>query len=99
MPHRVRFHREAELDVTAATLWYDEQRPGLGSEFLSHLDSILGRIAEMPLQFPVTEGAVRRALLNRFPYGIYFVLIGEEAQVLAVLHMIRHPDTVKARQP
>jgi hypothetical protein len=33
---------------------------------------VLGRIREMPLQFPEVGQGVRRALLRRFPYGVYF---------------------------
>src|SRR5438093_2943716 len=98
MPFRLRFHPAAELDVLAATLWYDEQRAGLGSEFLEHLTSLLERIAEAPLQFPVIEGLIRRALLRRFPFGVYFVTIDEAVTVLAVLHLHRHPDTWKPRR-
>jgi plasmid stabilization system protein ParE len=40
---------------------------------------------------------VRRALLNRFPYSIYFAIGDSETEVIAVLHQHRHPNTWKSR--
>ena len=97
MPLPLRFHPEADLDVLNATLWYEEQRRNLGVEFLDQLSVLFERVAIMPLQFPAIDDPVRRALLHRFPYGVYFNPTGEEVTVLAVLHLFRHPDTWKPR--
>jgi hypothetical protein len=94
----LRFHPEADLDVLNATLWYEEQRLGLGTEFLEQLSFLFERIANMPFQFPAIDGPIRRALLHRFPYGVYFDPKNEEVNVLAVLHLLRYPDTWKERR-
>ena len=67
MPFPLRFHPEADYDVLSATMWYEEQRLGLGEEFLDQLSSLLVRVANIPFQFPAIDGPVRRALLRRFP--------------------------------
>jgi len=99
MPLPLRFHPEADFDVLSATMWYEEQRLGLGEQFLDQLSSLLVRVANMPFQFPAIDGPVRRALLRRFPYGVYFDPTGEQVKVLAILHLLRHPDTWKERRP
>lgn len=88
--------QRAQADVRDAALWYEDRRPGLGSEFILHFDSLLERIAQNPLQFPAIGTDVRRALLRRFPYAVYFVVV-DRPVVIAVLHQHRHPDTWKAR--
>ena len=98
MPFSLRFHPEPNLDILNATLWYEEQRPGLGGEFLDQLSSVFARVEIGPLQFPSIDGSVHRALLHRFPYGVYFDPTGEEVKVLAILHLFRHPDTWKKRR-
>jgi len=65
---------EAELDVSEAAGWYEHERPGLGHRFLDELGELLVRIESSPLQFPEIEKGVRRGLLRRFPYGVYFVV-------------------------
>jgi toxin ParE1/3/4 len=63
---------EAELDVIDAVVWYENQRIGLGSEFLTELDSAMSRMADKPLSFPKIKDYIRRVLLHRFPYSVYF---------------------------
>lgn len=88
---------EAELDIAEASFWYENERPGLGSELLAEIDYLFERIVENPLQFPEIERGVRRGLLRRFPYGVYFIAEAQAPTVLAVLHLRRHPDTWKSR--
>lgn len=86
----------AEADIREAALWYESQRPGLGSEFTLRFDALVERIAESPLQCPEIGSGVRRALLGRFPYAVYFV-VAPSPVIIAVLHQRRHPDTWKQR--
>jgi plasmid stabilization system protein ParE len=88
----LRIQPEAAQDIEDAAVWYEGRRAGLGLEFLDELDRVLERITEMPRQFPLANATHRRGLLRRFPYGVYFLLEGEVATVIAVLHMHRHPD-------
>lgn len=88
---------QSDLDIQAAAVWYEDQQSGLGTRFLDELDLVFQRIAESPLQFPQLEDDVRRALLRRFPYGVYFLAESEAVKVLAVLHLHRQPDMWKSR--
>jgi plasmid stabilization system protein ParE len=89
---------EAELDVLEAALWYEGERPGLGEEFLRALRRLYERISETPLHFPKVRGETRRALLDRFPYGVFFVLTEEEFTVIAVLDLRRDPAIWQRRR-
>jgi plasmid stabilization system protein ParE len=97
MPPRLRIERDAGHDISEAALWYEDRRPGLGLEFLEQIDLIFERIAQSPFQFPRIEGNTRRALLGRFPYGIYFEVEEDRVAIQAVLHLHRHPDSWKDR--
>ncbi|MGD0693836.1 MAG: type II toxin-antitoxin system RelE/ParE family toxin [Terriglobia bacterium] len=88
---------QAELDVSDATAWYEERRGGLGDEFLGELDSILQRVIKSPFQFPEIKVDVRRALLRRFPYSVYFRVTTEIVELIAVLHQHRDPRTWEKR--
>ncbi len=97
MKHRLEIRSKAEDDIREAVRWYERERAGLGARFLDQLEALLERIGEHPLQFPEIEAGVRRGLVNRFPYGVYFITEEERIVVLAVLHLHRHPDTWKHR--
>ena len=91
MTRRLTILPQAELDVSDAAAWYEERRTGLGDEFLDELDSVLRRVIKDPLQFPPVKNHIRRALLRRFPYSVYFGVTGETVELVAVLHQHRDP--------
>lgn len=64
----------ADLDVAAAFQWYEGEEPGLGLEFLDQLSAAYHRIVADPLKYQNLESGIRRALLRRFPYAVYFAV-------------------------
>ena len=97
MTRRFTILPQAELDVSDAAAWYERRRTGLGYEFLDELDSVLRRVIKDPLQFPKIKNQLRRALLGRFPYSVYFGLTRETVELVAVLHQRRDPRTWERR--
>ncbi len=95
--NELRVRPEAELDAFEAALWYESERPGLGAEFLQTVRQTFRRIAEGPLQFPLISPEVRRAIVDRFPFGAFFVVDGVTATVVAVMHLHRHPSSWQGR--
>lgn len=72
MKRNVRLREEADRDLAAAASWYERQREGLGHEFLDEALSAFQLISEQPLTYPVVHRSTRRALMTRFPFGIFF---------------------------
>lgn len=68
-----------------------------GSAFVSAVDAIVARIAAQPLQFPIVHASVRRALVRRFPYALFFRLEAEGAYVVACFHTSRAPSGWRRR--
>jgi toxin ParE1/3/4 len=91
MAHRLVVSRRAEREAGEAYEWYEEQLPGLGSEFLSSLDAQLALIQEAPGLYVEVIPGVRRALLSHFPYGVFYGSRGEIIAILAVVHTSRSP--------
>ena len=81
----------ADLDVAAAYQWYESERPGLGRQFLDQLEAAYDRIAQDPVGYQDLESGIRRVLLRRFPYAVYFAVESDVVVVLAVLHVSRNP--------
>lgn len=81
----------ADLDVEAAFQWYENERPGLGVEFLDELRATYDWIVEGPLKYQEISSGIRRVLVRRFPYAVYFAIEVDVIVVLAVLHASRDP--------
>lgn len=81
----------AEHDIRSAFEWYESQRAGLGAEFLATLRERLEAVRDHPESSPVLYRGIRRAVLSRFPYLIFYVFRPDRVSVLAVLHHARNP--------
>ena len=97
MTLEVRIRPEAELDLADATLWYEERRSELGRQFLDEAASTFSLIAETPHLYPIVHRNTRRALMHRFPFGIYYQVEATAVVILAVMHGSRHPHRWKRR--
>jgi toxin ParE1/3/4 len=73
----------AAADVEVAYGWYEAQSDGLGEEFLSVLDRTLEDLRAHPDAAPEVHGPVRRKLLRRFPYGVFYRVVDGRMVVLA----------------
>lgn len=88
---------EAEADVEEVHVWYAERGLALADDFRRSLDECMARIASHPEGFPAVHGWVRRALLRRFPYCVFYVLEAERAVVIGCFHARRDPRVWRLR--
>ena len=79
----------AQLDIEDAAAWYEGQSTGLGTCFVNDLGDLLARIGAKPECYSLVVGEVRRSLMKRFPYAVYFAIGADRVAVLAALHQSR----------
>ena len=91
MAYRLKFSGRAVQEVGQAFEWYETQSTGLGSEFEVAFELQLRRLEQVPLLYPEVIPGVRRTLLPRFPYGVFYVVRDDLVHVLAVIHNVRNP--------
>ena len=82
----------ADRDLEQACGWYNEKQSGLGDRFVlatrERFEVIL-RWPELPRAFG--RKAIRKLRIPRSPYSIYYRVIGQEIQVVAIVHGARDP--------
>ncbi len=81
----------AELEITEAIEWYEKIEKSLGLSFLDNLDQAISAVIKNPEMYPVIFKNVRRILIKKFPYSIFYHLTKNEIVVLAVFHEKRNP--------
>ena len=88
---------EAEQDIQQAYAWYEHKRRGLGEDFELCVESAVETIERYPEIGKCTYKSVRQYVLNRFPYGVYYVLKAQQIYLLAVFHYKRSPHILRQR--
>jgi toxin ParE1/3/4 len=89
---------EAEIDIAEAFEWYERQRKGLGIDFLLRVESTFDSLTQDPFAYTPIYKEIRRKLIRRFPYGVFYMINSDTIIVLAVIHAKRHPLSWKSRQ-
>ena len=82
---------EAEADLAEAKAWYERKREGLGEEFILCVEAGLDHIRRAPAAATEVHPGVRRVVVRRFPYGIFYRVDADQIAVLAVYHNKRDP--------
>lgn len=88
---------EAEQDLISARDWYDQQRAGLGDEFVAEVSVVFDRLAATPKLFAAIWQDVRACRVRRFPYVVYYRVLADCVEILAVLHGSRDPSAWQSR--
>lgn len=91
MAFRLVVSERAQREIAEAYEWYETQLAGLGTQFLQNVDVQFATIAGSPQIYATVHRNIRRALLLRFPYGIFYVVSGDIVAILAVVHTARNP--------
>jgi len=88
---------EAEVDVQEARDQLEALRDGLGTQVLARVREVLARIEKMPELYGKVWQDVRAARLKQFRYIVYFIVLADRVEVLAVLHGARDPSSWQSR--
>ena len=88
---------EAEVDVQEARDQLEAVRVGLGTQVLARVREVLARIEKMPELHGKVWQDVRAARLKQFCYIVYFIVLADRVEVLAVLHGARDPSSWQSR--
>lgn len=97
MSYRLIISPEADLDIEDAFTWYEQQRPGLGSEFIRAVDVAISSIGSNPLAYPLIYRQARRVLLRRFPYALLYIFDSNSISIVGCFHGKRDPKQWQER--
>ncbi len=91
------FHPDAQQELINAAVWYDDRRDGLGDIFVDAVSSKVEEACKTPERFPLVHGDIRQAIVRRFPFVVYFRVVGERVFVLSVFQANRDPKSLWSR--
>ena len=98
MKLRVIVETPAKADLAAAVRWYKRLQPGLEADFRLCVRATIHRIVRNPESYPVVGRQLRRALTDRFPFAVFYLLDRDIIRVFGVLDTKRNPLLVLAER-
>jgi len=81
----------AAADIEQAYTRYEQERRGLGEEFLAEVTATATLVLERPEAYPVVVRWTHRALIHRFPYGLFYRVLGDTVVFVACFHTSQNP--------
>lgn len=97
MKYSLTVRQEAELDINSTFRYYENQRLGLGHDFLLCVEEALSKIERNPSRYRIIYKDVRRIAVHRFPYRIFYLVQDRQVIVTAVFHVRRDPQSWENR--
>ena len=97
MAYRLIVNPEAKDDLAAIRKWYDQQRSGLGKEFLRAIHEAFDQIRQAPLLCAIVHDSLRLSLVKRFPHVICYLFEDKTVYVLSIYHSHRDPHVWQSR--
>lgn len=97
MPLVLSVTRRAEDDIDDARSHYKELEESLAERLLDELDELFDRLVEQPRIYVEVEPGIRRAVLHRFPYLVFYTVTEFQVVVLAVIHAAQDPAYIRQR--
>jgi plasmid stabilization system protein ParE len=91
------FQADVRKDIDEAYTWYEDQRLGLGEQFMIEIQSVLDRIERNPELHALIYKDVRHIRVKRFPYAVYYRIEIDRIAVIAVHHSKRDPSRWQSR--
>jgi len=89
---RLIYHPDAEAELIEAAQFMSDEFSTLGAQFLDAVDQAVRTIIDAPERWRIIDAEVRRYLMPRFPYAIYYRVTADHVRILALKHHRRHPD-------
>lgn len=88
---------EADADIQAIYDELETAQSGLGRRFIATLRGALERIESMPEMYGMVWRDVRAVRLRRFQYVLYYLVLSDCVEVLAVIHGSRDGSIWRSR--
>jgi toxin ParE1/3/4 len=95
---RIEYHPAVEEELRQIRDYYNQSSPGLGDDFIAAFEKQVLEIAKQPGRWMIVVRDLRRCLMCRFPFIIYFRQVDPETiRITVVKHSRGHPNLGRDR--
>jgi toxin ParE1/3/4 len=91
MSYTLLIQKEAWVELQNAFEWYEEQKQGLGYEFIEKVQACYENLVDNPHRFPHINPNYRRIKTDRFPYILFYEIEDETIIIGRIRHIKQKP--------
>ena len=91
-PFSIEVSYEAEIDFDKSYEYYYEDNPKIADALFKIINIGFENIKQNPYSYPIAYKDVRKYVVKRFPFVIYYRTIDSLIQVIAIFHTSRNPE-------
>lgn len=95
MPLKAELSRHCQADLQQAFDFYEQRKPGLGTEFLANFESFISEIPGHPELGKRSHGNLRKFVLTRFPFIVYYSVTDDYVRIIACLYGGQKPQEIE----
>lgn len=85
------------LDLDEALMWHESEQSGLAQRFYKSFENAINRIKKNPHAFSDVIPGVKRILLKKFPYKVFYSISENKIFVLGISHAKRSNSYIRKR--
>lgn len=89
---------EAAKELDEAVAWYVARGQGLGRSLTAAVRLTFEAIEANPDRFSRVRDEIRRAVVPKFPYSVFYVVESDRIAIIAIMHSRRDPRRWQTRR-
>ena len=82
---------EAKQELLRSEAYYNEQKFGLGFEFIQEVRQGVERVCKEPSIWPEIHKNLQRYYLDRFPFQLIYRIKNQNLEIIAIAHNKKRP--------
>jgi plasmid stabilization system protein ParE len=94
---KLEFHPQAEMELIEEAAYYELQVSGLGERFEAEVRRATDLLLEHPEIGRPADLNIRKFVLNRFPFTLYYSVASDVLRIEVVAHQSRRPGYWQSR--
>ncbi len=95
--YKIELSNEAESDFDNSYIYYSVESENVADNFYKIINKGFQDIINNPEGFQKVFKNVRRYVIKRFPFVIYYRVMESTIQIIAIFHTSRNPEIWKQR--
>jgi plasmid stabilization system protein ParE len=97
MSWEIAYHKAVKREINAAYRRYEKEKEGLGEEFAECVQEQIAFLEMNPKIHGKVFKDVRKSVVRRFPFCIYYTIEGDRVYIISVFHTKQDPAKWQAR--